>query len=111
MKKCDCYHIQTERQYAYNPITGDPIGRNVDVGVCWGTKERDECSCNGDRSKCDFYPEVREKAHIKIYNEGLFFIDKYGNTTTIDDVMLQYKQNSPTYDELYEHWLKTKQND
>jgi hypothetical protein len=31
--------------------------------VCYGTKEIDPCSCNGDKSKCDFYPEVREKAN------------------------------------------------
>ena len=66
MSKCDCYYIQTERQYTYNPITGDPIRHNVDVGVCWGTRERDECSCGGDRSKCDFYPEVREKAQREV---------------------------------------------
>lgn len=30
--------------------------------VCYGTKEIDPCSCNGDKSKCDFYPEVRKKA-------------------------------------------------
>ncbi len=32
-----------------------------EVGVCWGTAERDACSCGGDKSKCDFYPSVREK--------------------------------------------------
>lgn len=26
---------------------------------CWGTKEREQCSCNGDESKCNFYPEKR----------------------------------------------------
>ena len=26
---------------------------------CGGTKEVDLCSCGGDRSKCDFYPEKR----------------------------------------------------
>lgn len=62
MKKCDCYHIESKRRYTYNPITGDPIGHDIDVSVCWGTKETDECSCGGDRTKCDFYPEVREKA-------------------------------------------------
>lgn len=62
MKKCDCYHTQTKRQYTYNPITGDPIGHDVDIGVCWGTKECEECSCGGDETKCDFYPEVRQKA-------------------------------------------------
>lgn len=29
---------------------------------CNGTKERDICTCHGDRTLCDFYPEVREKA-------------------------------------------------
>ena len=107
MKKCDCYDVAEEIIDWFDD--GSP---KIDlVSRCFGTKERDVCSCGGDRSKCDFYPEVREKTHIRIYNEGLFFIDKYGNTTTIDDAMLQYKQNSPTYDELYEHWLKTKQND
>lgn len=28
---------------------------------CDGTKEIDLCHCGGDESKCDFYPEVREK--------------------------------------------------
>ena len=23
--------------------------------VCWGTKEREACSCGGNRAKCDFY--------------------------------------------------------
>ena len=32
------------------------------VGVCVGTRERDECSCEGNRCNCDFYDNVREKA-------------------------------------------------
>ena len=43
--KCDCFREQ--------------YGKTV----CYGTKEIDPCSCNGDKSKCDFYPEVREKAN------------------------------------------------
>ena len=35
--KCSCYH---ENDY------GKPR--------CWGTKEREECTCNGDRTKCNF---------------------------------------------------------
>lgn len=31
--------------------------------VCYGTKELEECSCGGDRRKCDFYEEVRLKAN------------------------------------------------
>ena len=60
--KCNCYHMQRKKQYTYHPITGQPIEHNIDVGVCWGTKEMDECSCGGDEMKCDFYPEVRAKA-------------------------------------------------
>ena len=62
MGKCDCYHLNPKTQYAYHPITGRPVAYDVEVGVCWGTRECDECSCGGDRTKCDFYPEVREKA-------------------------------------------------
>lgn len=35
-----------------------------EIGECWGTKEREECDCGGDTSKCTFYPEVREKANF-----------------------------------------------
>ena len=60
--KCDCYHVQQKKRYTFHPITGQAIENNVGISVCWGTRERDECSCGGDKAKCDFYPEVREKA-------------------------------------------------
>ena len=62
MKKCNCYHIKQEKRYMYDRYTGAPISHIVDKGVCFGTKEQDECSCGGDRIKCSFYPEIREKA-------------------------------------------------
>lgn len=58
MKKCDCYHEEYEIVGWFSP--DDPICKLRKR--CNGTKERDECSCGGDRTKCDFYPEVREKA-------------------------------------------------
>ena len=60
--KCKYYHTRKKTQYTYHPITGSPISHDIDVGVCWGTREADECNCGGDRHECDFYPEVREKA-------------------------------------------------
>ena len=36
---------------------------------CWGTKEREECSCCGDQSKCNFYPEKRVDAQEKWIEE------------------------------------------
>lgn len=40
------------------------------------------------------------------------FVDRYGNECGYNaQGNIFYEDNSPTYDELYEHWLKTKQND
>jgi hypothetical protein len=61
MKKCDCYHIQSTIKYK-----DDCIPFMAHDGVCWGTREQDICSCGGDRTKCDFYPDVREKAFKEI---------------------------------------------
>ena len=48
-KECDCY-----RQYI------DCLGKSF--GRCLGTKEIELCNCRGDESKCDFYPEKRNKS-------------------------------------------------
>lgn len=48
MMACRCYHA--ERNF---------IGK---IGVCWGTKECEPCSCGGDESRCDFYDYVRDRA-------------------------------------------------
>lgn len=39
------------------------IGSTNIKNVCNGTRERDECFCGGDPSKCDFYPKKREVAN------------------------------------------------
>lgn len=51
---CKCYHA--EKNF---------IGK---IGVCWGTKEREACSCEGDEAKCDFYDYVRNRAKKTITN-------------------------------------------
>lgn len=43
MQKCNCY-MQHGMKY-----------------LCYGTKEMEECSCGGDESKCNFYPEKGAK--------------------------------------------------
>lgn len=65
MSKCKCWHETPNRKW-------------VDA-ECLGTREREACSCGGDRTKCDFYPEIREKAKnapdiqaaIAYYNRGI----------------------------------------
>lgn len=56
--KCDCY--RTIERLRYTPFYTQTYYETV--GICNGTKERKECSCGGDRHKCNFYPEVKEKA-------------------------------------------------
>lgn len=46
MDKCNCYH------------------ENYNRSECWGTKEREECSCGGDETKCNLYPEKRASAQV-----------------------------------------------
>lgn len=54
MNKCECYE---ERELVDSYLYDRRL-----IGICNGTKERDECRCSGDPAKCDFYLEVREKA-------------------------------------------------
>lgn len=83
MNKCDCYHIQPTIKYKYNPITGDPILFTAQEGVCWGTKEMEICSCGGDRTKCDFYPNVRERALEEMEPE--FMEPEFGEWISVKD--------------------------
>lgn len=62
-KCCECYE---EREVIdYYSLNSD---RRL-IGICNGTKERDECSCKGNRAKCDFYSEVRKKARAETKKE------------------------------------------
>ena len=57
MDNCSCYHTRKKLVYGNRFFGSWP--HEIAVGECWGTRERDECSCGGDTSKCDFYPEKR----------------------------------------------------
>lgn len=57
--KCSCLHEEYGKQ------------------VCYGTKEREECSCEGDLSKCNFYQERREMRYTSVAEEEYF--PKYAN--------------------------------
>lgn len=85
MDKCSSYHTQFKIEYKlkshtsiselFNPTFHEEIKK--EVGVCFGTKECEECSCGGDRTKCDFYPEVRLKAVKEMIVNSLY--DKINN--------------------------------
>ncbi len=61
MSKCDCYRVELEYRYFVDKY-GAPIRESVNIPRCLGTKEKDACDCDGDRSKCSFYENVRAKA-------------------------------------------------
>ena len=52
-EKCDCFCKEQRIKGWINSAT--PI--TEPITVCNGTRERDECTCGGDKSKCDFYPK------------------------------------------------------
>lgn len=56
MNKCCEYYFEQE-------VIDSCLYHRRLIGRCNGTKERDECRCVGNPAKCDFYPEVREKAY------------------------------------------------
>lgn len=73
MNKCNCYRTRTERRYFSDYDKGCaaaqgkllPDYEDICEGICLGTKEVDYCSCGGDRSKCDFYENVRQDARVE----------------------------------------------
>lgn len=71
MAKCDCYFQHGTRF------------------LCYGTKETEECTCGGDTSRCDFYPEKRVPKG-KMYLRPCPFCkgkmeDKWPNVTQIGE--------------------------
>ncbi len=65
-KTCNCYEEGKRSVPVYNIFNGSVYKyREQKYAVCNGTKERDECDCGGDRSKCNFYETVRTAAAIE----------------------------------------------
>ena len=64
---CKCWEtIESEQRLSdfARGIRFARTGRIIDYvtytkQICNGTREREECHCNGDERQCDFYPEKR----------------------------------------------------
>lgn len=81
---CKSYHA--ERNF---------IGK---IGVCWGTKECEACSCGGDESKCDFYEDKRKKATPKATRA-----DRVRAMT--DEELAEWLDNNTYRFQIYKDWL------
>ena len=64
MKVCSSYREELYKVYDSTSFDDpmNPCTRSIKVGFCNGTRERERCSCKGNRLECDFYSEVKEKA-------------------------------------------------
>ena len=70
-RKCNAYHTSTKTTYldpaTVKYLTGKWHENNgkieSEVGVCWGTREQEECNCCGDRNKCSFYNYIKDEAN------------------------------------------------
>lgn len=51
--KCSAWHKATETTYI--PVVGGHIRKDTEIYVCWGTRDSEKCTCNGDKQNCDFY--------------------------------------------------------
>lgn len=78
MKVCNCYHTQAQTKWSDYGLTSTTVYQ----GVCWGTKECEPCSCNGNELKCDFYDYIRERAKKETIEykikEAIKFLEENG---------------------------------
>ena len=86
MGQCECYETRLE------PMETNPRLRHL-YGVCIGTKECDRCSCDGDESKCDFYPEKRKAAEKKMNTAEMWLkAQEDGKTYIVKQKTLAYSK-------------------
>ena len=93
MVKCKCYRITKEAKYLTEFEQGVLFAKTgqrttkemVEVSRCTGTKECDICSCEGDRRKCDFYPENRLPENVAKYEKE--HAPKCGEWISVEDYL------------------------
>ena len=68
MEKCNCYHAKNS---------------DSTIGECWGTKECELTNCQGDKKRCNFYPEIKEQAR----KEAAQTIDSYSQYLTRREIV------------------------
>lgn len=74
MDICNCYKNSSWSDY---------------FGYCMGTKEMEFCSCHGDESKCNYYPEKRNKKMNTL--EMMNLAKDNGKTYRVDDMLYNIK--------------------
>ena len=57
---CKYYRLARTVRYLHDPLNGAPIPDYQTIGECTGAKMRPVCFCEGNESKCTYYPEKRK---------------------------------------------------
>lgn len=58
-KRCSCYEEREVTIYRYNYYDGSPIPIKKTQGFCRGTREVEQCFCNGNKGDCTHYPKEK----------------------------------------------------
>ncbi len=98
MEKCSCWESSFKTKYE------DGFNYTVPIQICNGTKEREECSCNGDIKKCNFYDEKRKENKVmktsemwqKAQEDGCCYETTYKGE---DYITLYYQKDKGLFDD------------
>lgn len=94
MNKCECWHkICSQRWDGWRQMM-----LPHDRYECWGTKEREECKCGGDQTKCDFYPEKREETKKPMNTAEMWLLAQQDDSKTYCTGDMAYSANRGLYD-------------
>lgn len=100
MEKCKCW--EEKRKIIGWDGADNPIYSKLNIQICNGTKEREECSCNGNSEKCTFYPEKRKET--KTMNTAEMYLQakedgKFYKTCSNLNSQVFYQKNIGIFDE------------
>lgn len=98
MDKCSCW----EKKKVYTGWYGvTPIYYKIKQ-ICNGTKEQDECSCDGDVTKCNFYSEKRKEN--RTMNTAEMWIKAQEDGKTYKCMDMRYNKSLGFHDENKSKW-------
>lgn len=99
MENCKCWEKEEVIMGYYHDYPMKKVKQ-----ICNGTREREECSCDGNKSKCNFYPEKRKEN--KSMNSAEMWIKAQENGMCYetveqgpDNVTLYYQKDKGLFDD------------
>lgn len=84
MENCKCWEKEEVIMGYYHDYPMKKVKQ-----ICNGTREREECSCDGDESKCNFYPDKRKESKSMNTAEMWIKAQEDGKTYYCCDVKYQ----------------------